>query len=131
MKGEKCYGGKTTEEIVQCSGVFLMLVLSFMIMCALMLNLWTGDRENAASKAELRLLAIKNTLTDCANAADTLAVAVRIDDGEVKNFPLLARSVFRKSMAISNVQLAPDGVVTYTGEHRRFLPLSIFCDDPG
>jgi diguanylate cyclase (GGDEF)-like protein len=77
MKGEQCYGGKTTEEIVQCSGVFLMLVLSFMIMCALMLNLWTGDRENAASKAELRLLAIKNTLTDCANAADKLAVAIR------------------------------------------------------
>ena len=22
MKGEQCYGGKTTEEIVQCSGVF-------------------------------------------------------------------------------------------------------------
>ena len=99
--------GKPRKKLFSVPAFFLMLVLSFMIMCALMLNLWTGDRENAASKAELRLLAIKNTLTDCANAADTLAVAVRIDDGEVKN------------------------VVTYTGEHRRFLPLSIFCDDPG
>lgn len=73
--------GKPRKKLFSVPAFFLMLVLSFMIMCALMLNLWTGDRENAASKAELRLLAIKNTLTDCANAADTLAVAVRIDDG--------------------------------------------------
>ena len=69
--------GKPRKKLFSVPAFFLMLVLSFMIMCALMLNLWTGDRENAASKAELRLLAIKNTLTDCANAADTLAVAIR------------------------------------------------------
>lgn len=40
--------GKPRKKLFSVPAFFLMLVLSFMIMCALMLNLWTGDRENAA-----------------------------------------------------------------------------------
>lgn len=104
---------KQTRGLLHIPVLVVCLVIALYGEAFLVRSLKQSALEKASVFARMRLTSIEQMLTRYANAVESMDVTIRLDNGDVQDFPRLASNVMDGNPAISCVSLAPSGTVAY------------------
>ena len=108
------------------------LVVSFAALRAWDASVEDGQRERTSYLAENQATKLQMSLEQYEHIAEVWSGSILAHDGEVEDFEAISQKLYEKNPTILAIQLAPDGVVTYTYPvNNDIIGYDILADESG